>query len=115
MQSIVVHYKELALKGKNRSWFIRMLVRNLQHALAGLHVAAIRQVMGRIEVELGDGAQWPEVRDRLGKVFGIAYFSPAGRGFTTSTNCPWPFSATSAIGRPNRSGSRSGAPTSAFR
>ena len=80
MQSIVVHYKELALKGKNRSWFIRMLVRNLQHALAGLHVAAIRQVMGRIEIELGHGAEWPEVRDRLGKVFGIAYFSPAGRG-----------------------------------
>jgi thiamine biosynthesis protein ThiI len=80
MQSIVVHYKELALKGKNRSWFIRMLVRNLQHALAGLHVAAIRQVMGRIEVELSNGAEWPEVRDRLGKVFGIAYFSPAGRG-----------------------------------
>ena len=39
MHSIVVHYKELALKGKNRSWFIRMLVRNLQFALAGLHVA----------------------------------------------------------------------------
>src|SRR3954471_2307216 len=80
MQSIVVHYKELALKGKNRSWFIRMLVRNLQHALTGLHVAAIRQVMGRIEIELGAGADWPEVRERLGKVFGIAYFSPAARG-----------------------------------
>ena len=49
MRSIVVHYKELALKGKNRSWFIRMLVRNLQFALAGHHVQAIRQVMGRIE------------------------------------------------------------------
>ena len=80
MQSIVVHYKELALKGKNRSWFIRMLVRNLQSALAGLHVKAIRQVMGRIELELGPEADWPAVRDRLSKVFGIAYFSPAGRG-----------------------------------
>ena len=30
MNAIVVHYKELALKGKNRPWFIRMLVRNLQ-------------------------------------------------------------------------------------
>ena len=39
MNSIVVHYKELALKGKNRPWFIRMLVRNLKGALAGLHVA----------------------------------------------------------------------------
>ena len=42
MNSIVVHYKELALKGKNRPWFIRILVRNLKGALAGLRVAAIR-------------------------------------------------------------------------
>jgi len=38
MNSIVVHYKELALKGKNRPWFIQMLVRNLKAALA-LHFA----------------------------------------------------------------------------
>jgi len=80
MHSIVVHYKELALKGKNRPWFIRTLVRNLQTALAGLDVAAVRQVMGRIEIEVGPEASLPEIRDRLGKVFGIAYFSQAGRG-----------------------------------
>ena len=80
MNSIVVHYKELALKGKNRPWFIQMLVRNLQVALGGLHVPAIRSVMGRIEIELGPKTDWPVVRDRLRKVFGIAYFSPAGRG-----------------------------------
>ncbi len=38
MTSIVVHYKELALKGRNRPWFIQILVRNLKTALAGLHV-----------------------------------------------------------------------------
>ena len=48
MNSIVVHYKELALKGRNRPWFIHTLVRNLQAALGGLHVPAIRSVMGRI-------------------------------------------------------------------
>jgi thiamine biosynthesis protein ThiI len=80
MKSIVVHYKELALKGKNRPWFIRMLTRNLQVALSGLHVPAIRSVMGRIEIELGPETEWPVVRERLRKVFGIAYFSPAGRG-----------------------------------
>jgi thiamine biosynthesis protein ThiI len=80
MKSIVVHYKELALKGKNRPWFIRMLVRNLQVALSGLHVPAIRSVMGRIEIEVGPMTEWPVVRERLRKVFGIAYFSPAGRG-----------------------------------
>src|SRR5205823_13534503 len=52
MTSIVVHYKELSLKGKNRPWFIQVLVRNIKTALAGLHVASVRSSMGRIELEL---------------------------------------------------------------
>jgi thiamine biosynthesis protein ThiI len=56
-----------------------MLVRNLRTAVAGTHVATIRSVMGRIEIELGTGAQWAEVRDRIRPVFGIANFSYAGR------------------------------------
>ena len=75
MNSIVVHYKELALKGKNRPWFIRILVRNLKGALAGLHVAAVRSRMGRIELDLGPGAPADEVSERLRRVFGIANFS----------------------------------------
>src|SRR5437762_3072275 len=80
MRSVVVHYKELALKGKNRPWFIRLLVRNLKGALAGLHVAAVRSIMGRIEIELGDLTPWDEARARLRRVFGIANFSAANRG-----------------------------------
>ena len=80
MTSIVIHYKELALKGKNRPWFIRLLVRNLKGALAGLHVASIKSRMGRIELELGPGAPVDEVRARLRLVFGIANFSCASRG-----------------------------------
>jgi thiamine biosynthesis protein ThiI len=92
MNAIVVHYKELALKGRNRPWFIRLLVHNLQTALAGLDIRSIRSIMGRIEIELGPTAsrtsasesapnpQWMQVRDRLRRVFGIANFSYAGRG-----------------------------------
>src|SRR6266545_2839054 len=79
MTSVVVHYKELALKGRNRPWFIQLLVRNLRIALARLDVLAIRAIMGRIEIELGPGASWEEVRVRLGRVFGVANFSSAGR------------------------------------
>jgi len=78
MNAIVVHYKELALKGKNRPWFIRLLVRHLKAALAGLHVRSIRSIMGRLEIELGSGS-WEEVRERIARVFGIANFSYAGR------------------------------------
>jgi thiamine biosynthesis protein ThiI len=79
MHSIVVHYKELALKGKNRPWFIQILVRNLRSALHGLDVRAVRSVMGRIEIELGSEAPQAEIRDRISRVFGIANFSYGGR------------------------------------
>ena len=79
MNSIVVHYKELALKGKNRPWFVNLLVRNLREALAGTDVARVRSIMGRIEIELGPSAEWDEVRRRVSRVFGIANFSYAGR------------------------------------
>src|SRR5262245_58532246 len=35
--------------------------------------------MGRIEIELEPHAPWDEVRERIGRVFGIANFSSAGR------------------------------------
>jgi tRNA uracil 4-sulfurtransferase len=79
MNSIVVHYKELALKGRNRPWFIQLLVRNMKTALAGLGVRSVRSVMGRIQIDLSPSADWDAVRVRLARVFGIANFSFAGR------------------------------------
>src|SRR6266853_656554 len=79
MNSIVVHYKELGLKGKNRPWFVRLLVRNIRTSLAGLGIPAVRVVMGRIEIDLGRSGNLDAVRERLRHVFGIAYFSYAGR------------------------------------
>jgi thiamine biosynthesis protein ThiI len=80
LKSVVIHYKELALKGKNRPWFIQFLVRNLKTTLAGLHVKSVRSVMGRIELEVGDDTPADELRSRLERVFGIANFSAASRG-----------------------------------
>lgn len=80
MHSVVVHYKELALKGRNRPWFVQVLIRNLRAALAGVDVVSVRSVMGRIEIELGATALWPDVRNRISTVFGIANYSRATRG-----------------------------------
>jgi thiamine biosynthesis protein ThiI len=79
MNSIVVHYQEIALKGKNRPWFIGRLVRNLRRATADLDVPQVRPLMGRIEVVLGPRANYEDVRERLASVFGVANFSRAGR------------------------------------
>jgi len=80
MRAIVVHYKELALKGRNRPWFVQLLVRNLRTALTGLDVTSVRSVMGRIEIDLGPETSFEAARDRLSRVFGIANFSHAGSG-----------------------------------
>ena len=80
MNAIVVHYKELSLKGRNRPWFVQLLVRNLKVALAGLDARAVRSLMGRIEIELATSRDWDAARDRIRRVFGIANFSCANRG-----------------------------------
>ena len=79
MNSIVVHYQELALKGKNRPWFLGRLVRNLRRATSDLDVKHVRALMGRIEVVLGPDASRDVVGDRIRRVFGIANFSYARR------------------------------------
>jgi tRNA uracil 4-sulfurtransferase len=79
LKSIIVHYQEIALKGNNRPWFIARLARNLREATADVGVREVRVLMGRIEVVLGDGAEWNAVRDRIARVFGVANFAQAGR------------------------------------
>ena len=78
MDSVIVHYQEIALKGRNRPWFIERLVSNLRAATADLDVMRVRALMGRIEVTPGPTADWPQLRERLSNVFGIANFARAG-------------------------------------
>ncbi|MGH9257968.1 MAG: tRNA uracil 4-sulfurtransferase ThiI [Vicinamibacterales bacterium] len=79
MNSIVVHYQEIALKGKNRPWFLGRLVRNLRAAVADVDVQTVRPLMGRIELVLGPHATREEVGERIGRTFGVANFSYAAR------------------------------------
>ena len=77
MNSIVVHYQEIALKGRNRPWFIARLVRNIRTATRDLGVSRVFTKMGRIEITLASPDAWPAVAERLRHVFGIANFSRA--------------------------------------
>jgi tRNA uracil 4-sulfurtransferase len=79
MKSVIVHYQEIALKGRNRPWFVTRLVRNIREALADMDVQEVRALMGRIEIVLGAGADWEAIRERLARVFGIGNFARAGR------------------------------------
>ncbi len=78
MNSIVVHYQEIALKGRNRPYFVTRFVHNLRVATAGLGVREVRALMGRVELVLDEGASYEQVGERIARVFGGANFAKAG-------------------------------------
>lgn len=77
MRCAIIHYHELALKGRNRPYFEQRLVRNLRLLLKDLGIKQVDALPGRIRVILPDTAPWPAVKDRLTRVFGIAHFALA--------------------------------------
>ncbi len=79
MRSIVIHYNEIALKGRNRPYFTARLVRNLREATADAGVSFVRVLNGRFEMELDASADIDEVRRRVSRVFGVGNFARAGR------------------------------------
>ncbi len=74
MPSVIVHYHEIALKGRNRPWFVERLLTNLRTAMTGLGGVKVRALMGRIELQHASDDDWPQVRERLSRVPGIANF-----------------------------------------
>ena len=53
---IAATYAEIALKGRNRSMFMRRLINNLRAALRGEPVDDIEHVESRLLIHLGDPA-----------------------------------------------------------
>lgn len=77
MRCAIVHYHELALKGRNRDLFEDRLVRNIQLALKDVGITRVEKLRSRIRVLLPSAAGDDIVRDRLRRVCGIANFFPA--------------------------------------
>jgi len=77
MRCAIIHYHELALKGRNRPFFEQRLARNIRSAVRDVGGKQVDTLQGRIRVILQPDASWPLVRERLARVFGIANFSLA--------------------------------------
>ena len=45
---ILFHYHEISLKGKNRSWFERQLIKNIKIQLKNLPVTKVKLISARI-------------------------------------------------------------------
>ena len=73
----LVHYGEIGLKRKNRSYFEKKLAQNIKLSLKGMGCAEVRRIYGRLLVMLHADANVAAIQDRLGKVMGIAHFERA--------------------------------------
>jgi thiamine biosynthesis protein ThiI len=71
----VVHYHEIALKGKNRPFFVQRLAENLREALSDLPGARVERLHGRLLATADDAAGWELLRDRIASVLGVANFA----------------------------------------
>ncbi len=70
--AVIVHYHEVALKRGNRPLFLRHLARNLARATSDLGPVRVRQLSGRILLDLDDHPAPARVRERALRVCGVA-------------------------------------------
>jgi tRNA uracil 4-sulfurtransferase len=82
VRHVILTYHELALKGGNRGFFERTLLRNVRRALSGLPVADIT-LPARVVVRFREDVPWSSVYPRLDTVFGINAILPVERAGTT--------------------------------
>jgi thiamine biosynthesis protein ThiI len=73
----LIHYSEIALKGKNRPFFEQKLQDNLRSALARFSGTKVEREHGRMIVWMKDGKRTEQIAEQIKKIFGIVYFSPA--------------------------------------
>ncbi len=78
IHAIVIHYDEIALKGKNRTSFENLLIQNIRLKLGPL-VRDARREAGQLTFETAEAADPGRLRELLACVPGIAYFSFAHR------------------------------------
>ncbi|MCE3222186.1 MAG: putative Thiamine biosynthesis protein ThiI [Nitrospira sp.] len=74
MRCAIVHYHELALKGRNRDFFEQRLVRNLRLALRDLQIRRVESLQGRIRITIPDQISTDAVAERLRRTCGVANF-----------------------------------------
>ena len=75
MFHVLVHYHELALKGRNRKHFEYRFVHHIRRALKPLTHVHVDPLQGRIRVSFEDETAWPRLEHQLKRVFGVVNFS----------------------------------------
>ncbi|NKB82265.1 MAG: tRNA 4-thiouridine(8) synthase ThiI [Nitrospirales bacterium] len=77
MHVALLHYHEIALKGRNRGFFEQRLVHHLRSAFRGTGIDQIEALPGRVRITLKEGVSWETVQSRVQRTFGVVNFSLA--------------------------------------
>jgi len=75
---ISVSFGEIALKSGNRKYFEDKLIKQMRKAIADVGYEKIYKEMGKIYIEASED-YYPQIINRLRKVFGLVYISPCIR------------------------------------
>ncbi|MFQ6124755.1 MAG: tRNA uracil 4-sulfurtransferase ThiI [Candidatus Heimdallarchaeota archaeon] len=79
---ILIHYAaEITLKGRNRPFFEKKLVKNIHQALRTEIIDEVQMERGRVVLHLNTKSNLTQINSKLAKVFGISWYAPA---YTTS-------------------------------
>src|SRR5262244_3903766 len=81
--AVIVHYHEISLKRGNRPLFLRQLGRNLERAVSDLGPARLRELTGRILLDLEGNERPDAVVARAARVCGVASVALAWRVAST--------------------------------
>lgn len=79
MPYAIVHYHELALKGRNRGFFEQRLIQHLRRSLSQTGISQVEGLPGRIRVSFNENASWTAIQERIRHAFGVVNFSLAHR------------------------------------
>ena len=71
---VIARYHEIALKGRNRPFFVDKLARNLRRVTEDIG-GKVQIMAGRVSLDVPDEVPWETTRERVATVFGIANFS----------------------------------------
>ena len=74
---IVIHYSELGLKKGNRDYFENQLCANINGTVQDCGAERVKRISGRLLLPLRPDSDLPEIKNRLRRTFGIAYFGEA--------------------------------------
>ncbi|MDD2448009.1 MAG: tRNA 4-thiouridine(8) synthase ThiI [Tissierellia bacterium] len=75
---ISVSFGEIALKAGNRKYFEDKLIKQMRKAMSGITYEKIYKEQGKIYIEAAE-ENFPQIINRLKKVFGLVYISPCIR------------------------------------